>query len=157
MITNELPVAERDAAQVLRPGLVGAQAEDRASDLAGAQLLPLGGNARKASTSPSANSCIGLVVGLAIQSMSLAWVEPDLVPYDGQEQTPALAELLADADALALQVADGLDRFVREQLVATGMHSGQCHDRLAGIDLIGDPCRGLEIEVDFAPCDRVDR
>ena len=70
---------------------------------------------------------------------------------------PALTELLGDADPLALQVADGLDRLMREQLVAPGMHARQRRDRLAGVDLVGDPCCGLEVEVDVAPCDRVNR
>ena len=54
----------------------------------------------------------------------------------------------------SLMVSDGL---VREQLVAAGMHTRQRRDRLAGIQLGDDPCRGLEVEVDFAACDRVDR
>ena len=70
---------------------------------------------------------------------------------------PALAELLGDADPLALQVADGSDGLVGEQLVAAGMHTRQRRDRLAGIQLRDDPCRGLEVEVDVAACDSVDR
>jgi hypothetical protein len=70
---------------------------------------------------------------------------------------PALAELLGDADPLALQVADGLDGLVREQLVAARMYARERRDRFAGIHLIGDPCRGLEVEVDVAPRDRIDR
>ena len=70
---------------------------------------------------------------------------------------PALAELLGDADPLAFQIADARYRLVGEQLVAAGMQSRQRRDRLAGIHLVGDPCRGLEVEVDVAPRDRVDR
>ena len=54
----------------------------------------------------------------------------------------------------SLMASDGL---MREQLVASGMHARQRHDRLAGVHMGGDPCRGLEVEVDVAPCDRVDR
>ena len=70
---------------------------------------------------------------------------------------PALTELLGDADPFALQVADGFYWLMREQLVASGMHTRQRRDRLASVHLVGDPCRGLEVEVDVAPRDRVDR
>ena len=51
---------------------------------------------------------------------------------------PARAEIL-DADPLALQVADGPDRLVREQLVAADMHARQHRDRLAGIQMRDEP------------------
>ena len=59
MIADELPVADHHAAEVLRPWLVGGGVEDHATDLAGAQLLRLGGKPRKASTFPSANNSMG--------------------------------------------------------------------------------------------------
>ena len=45
---------------------------------------------------------------------------------------------------LALQVADGSDGLVREQLVAAGVHPRQRGDRLAGIHPRDHPCRGLK-------------
>ena len=57
-----------------------------------------------------------------------------------------------DADPLALQVADGADRLVREQLVAAGMHARQRRDRHAGIQATDERCREVEAEVDLAAC-----
>ena len=51
---------------------------------------------------------------------------------------PALTELLGDADPLALQAADGSYWLMREQLVASGMHTRERGDRLAGVHLAGD-------------------
>jgi hypothetical protein len=69
---------------------------------------------------------------------------------------PALAELI-DAKFLALQVADGPDRLVRKQLEAPGMDTRYRQDRLARIQVGDDPCCGVEVEVDFPACDRVER
>ena len=66
---------------------------------------------------------------------------------------PAGAERL-DADALALQVADGADGLVREQLVAAGMHAGQRRDRLAGVQMAAiQAAVASSVEVDLAACD----
>jgi hypothetical protein len=83
-------------------------------------------------------------------------VEPDLSRNDREEEVAALAEL-KDAELLALQIADGSDGLVREQLVAPGMHTRQRQDRLAGVHVRDDPCCGVEIEVDHAAGDRVVR
>jgi hypothetical protein len=60
-----------------------------------------------------------------------------------------------DADLLALQVADGANGFVREQLEASGMHTRQCRDRHASIKAQDERCREKEAEIDLAACDRL--
>jgi hypothetical protein len=62
---------------------------------------------------------------------------------------------IVDANLLALQVADGSDRLVRKQLVAAAMHTCQRSDWLAGVNVRGDKCRDIEIEVDLAAGDAV--
>jgi hypothetical protein len=79
-------------------------------------------------------------------------VEPDMRRHEREIQVPTRAETL-NADSLALQVAEGSDGLVREHLMAPGMQARQRRDRLAGIQLRGDPCSELEVEVDFAPPD----
>ena len=73
-----------------------------------------------------------------------------------EEQVVTAAEIL-DADLLALEVADGADRLVREQLEAAGMQSGERRDRLAGSQLRDDPRRGIVFEIDLSSCHRVER
>jgi hypothetical protein len=67
----------------------------------------------------------------------------------------ARAESLRDADLLTLQVADGSDRLVHEQLVAAAVHTGQRRDRLAGVYVRGDKSRDIEVKVDLAAGDAV--
>jgi hypothetical protein len=82
-------------------------------------------------------------------------VEPDVRRHAREQQMPARAERLGDADPSVLQVGDAADGIVREQLVAAAMHSRQRRDRLAGIDIGGDPGGGLEVEIDLAAGDGV--
>ena len=72
-------------------------------------------------------------VALLTQLMSRVMVEADIRGNAREEQVPARAGLLGDADPLALQFADGSDGLMREQLVAAGMHARQRGNRLAGI------------------------
>ena len=58
-----------------------------------------------------------------------------------------------DADLLALQVADGSNGLMREQLEAAGMHTRQHRDRHAGIQAKDDPCREEEAEIELAAPD----
>ena len=84
----------------------------------------------------------------------LVRVEPDVGGHHRDIQVAAGAER-PDAHPLALQVADGSDGLVREQLVAPGMHARQRRDRLAGIEKPNDPCAGVHAKVSFTACDSV--
>ena len=86
----------------------------------------------------------------------LVRVEPDLRRHDREQQVRPRAQPV-DAKLLALQIANGLDGLVREQLVAPGMHARERRDRLAGIQMSDYPCGGVELEVDFTACDGVER
>jgi hypothetical protein len=62
-----------------------------------------------------------------------------------------------DANSLALQVADGADGFVGEQLDTADVHARQRGDRLAGIHLRGHPRGGVKVKIDLTARDRIDR
>jgi hypothetical protein len=61
----------------------------------------------------------------------------------------------ADADLLALQVADGANRFVREQLEAPGMHTRERRDRQPLIPAKHQRRRQIEAEIELAPDDHL--
>ena len=92
-------------------------------------------------------------VGLVNPVDVLARIEPDIRDHARQQQVPAGAKLLGMPTRLALQVADGPDGLVREQLVASGMHTSERRDRLTGIHVGDDPTGGLEVKVEFAAPD----
>ena len=108
-----------------------------------------GGKPRNASILPSANSSIGLADGLVTQSISSVGIEPDIGGHDREKHVRARAERL-DAHAFALQIEDGADGLVREQLEAAGMHTRQDRDRHAGIDRDDERRREVQTEVDLA-------
>jgi hypothetical protein len=85
----------------------------------------------------------------------LVRVEPNLRRHGREEQVAARARLLWDSDPPALKVTDGSDGFVREQLVAAGMHPRQRGNWLAGIHVRDDPCGGMELEVEIAVRDSI--
>ena len=151
MIADELPVAEHHAAEILRPWLVRAYVEDHAADLASAQFLRFGRGGKKSIDFPCAEQRHG-VAGTRDPMDVLLGVEPDLRRHERQIQVITRAEP-PNADPLAFQVADGADGLMREHLVAAGMHARQRRDRLAGIQMRGDPCSVLKVEVDFAAPD----
>jgi hypothetical protein len=155
MTSDEVPSAVRRAAEVVRPGLVRGRAEDHSTHLAGAQLLRLGREPEKGIDSPL-NELLQEVAARAGEPVDVrVRVEPDVRRDAREQQVSTRAERLGDADPLALQVADGADGLVREQLVAADMHPRQGRDRLAGIHVGDDPGRGLEVEINFAAGDRV--
>ena len=71
MIADEVPVAVRYAAEILRPWLVRGHVEDHATDLAGAQLLWLGREREKGIDFAVGEQLHELAVGLVTQLMSL--------------------------------------------------------------------------------------
>ena len=84
----------------------------------------------------------------------LVRVEPDMGRHDREyrcapEPSVWMPTLLPFR---SLMRADGL---VREQLVAAGVHTRQHRDRLAGIQVRDERCRGAEAEVDLAACDHL--
>jgi hypothetical protein len=55
-----------------------------------------------------------------------------------------------DADPPALQIADGANRFVREQLEAAGMQPRERHDRQSRIQADDDGWRIVDAEIELA-------
>ena len=139
------------------PRPVRASIEDHPTDLARTQLLRLGGEAEKRIDFPFGERRHEVAGRVAHPVDVRVRVEADIRSDAGKKQVPARTERLGDSDPLTLQVADGPDGIVRKQLVASDMHPRQRGDRLAGIDVRNDPCGGLQIEVNFAARDRVDR
>ena len=126
--------------------------EDHVADLASAQFLRFGRGGKKSIDFPCGEQRHG-VAGTRDPVDVLLGVEPDLRRHERKIQVPTRAEA-RNANSLALQVADGSDGLVREHLMAPGMHARQRRERLAGIQLRGDPCSELKVEVDFAAPDR---
>jgi hypothetical protein len=153
MGADEFPIAERHAAEVLRPRSVGGGVEDHAADLAGTQLLRLGRKSQK-----SIDSALGELLqkvaaaGCRDPVDVVAGVETDVRRNGRKKHMSAGARLLGDADPFASQVADGTDGLVREQLVAAGMHPGQGDDRLAGIHVCNYPRGRLQLKIELAAC-----
>ena len=155
MIADELPVSHQHAAEVLRPWLVRGRVEDHATDLAGAQLLRLGGKREKRIDFPLDEQLHGeqphRVAGRTLDPFDvLVRVEPDIRRHDRHVAVFARAQDI-DADLLALQVADGADGLVREQLEASGMHARQRRDRHAGIQAEDDRFRASESAKSSSP------
>ena len=78
--------------------------------------------------------------------------------HDGDELVPEVvrAETL-DTDFLPLQVTDGLDRLVREQLEAPGMHAGHHRERQVGIHRTDEICRVHHREIRLTSRDLVEQ
>jgi hypothetical protein len=137
MSADELPVPDQHAAEVLRPRLVRRHAEDHAADPARPQLLRLGGEAKEGIDFPFDKPLHGKQPGRGnsgpLHPFDLrVRVEPDACRHDRHVSLLARAHDI-DADSLALQLGDGADGFMREQLEAAGMYACERGDRHAGI------------------------
>ena len=77
-------------------------------------------------------------------------VEPDVRRHDRYIEVRSRAGHIGDADPFALQVGDGSDALMHEQLEAPGMHTCNYRDRHIGIKATDGPWRKHETEVDLA-------
>ena len=119
------------------------------ADLAGAELLRLGREAEKRIDLSVGEQLQGIDVGAVTQSMSLSGSSPIFAAMIASKvfwPRPGLRM----PTLLALQVADGADGLVREQLEAAGMHARQHRDRLAGIEPTDDRRREKDAEIELA-------
>jgi hypothetical protein len=85
----------------------------------------------------------------------LGGVEPDMGRHHRHEHIIGRPQSL-HADALALQVGDAADAFAAEQFVTADHHSGQQHDRFAGVDRRDVIRRIVQTKIDLAARHRFD-
>jgi hypothetical protein len=153
--TNVQHVSDQRTAEVLGPWPVHGHVDDDATDLAPAQF----GKFRhecQIRIDPALDEKLDRARNVIRGNPAeiLLGVEPDMRGHDRHVQLLGRAAPLVESDLFALEVSEGSDVLLHEQLEAAGVHTSKHRQRNAGIEVTNRPWCEPETKVEFATFER---
>jgi hypothetical protein len=155
LLRTKSRISGEHAAKILRPGPVGGHVDEYVPDLLRSDLVAYGGRD---------DGRIELARFELANQFRLVWNHDPLdvaarieahVADDGGEKAVIRVVQRGDGDRLALEVANRADRRGGDQLLASGMHSGEHRDRGVRISLKHESRAERHAQVDLVGCERV--